>query len=106
MKLKDATHKHILSGESIDSHALLEISTDMFGCISCDGSFVPLNSAWEDTLGFTELELQSQQWWMFVHPDDRQQTLARVEKVQTGERDSVNFENRFQSKDTDYTWFR
>lgn len=106
MKLKDATHKHILSGESIDSHALLEISTDMFGCISCDGSFVPLNSAWEDTLGFTKLELQNQQWWMFVHPDDRQQTLARVEKVQTGERDSVSFENRFQSKDADYKWLK
>ena len=104
MTLKDATHKHILSGESIDSHCLLEISTDMFGCISADGSFVPLNSAWEDTLGFTELELQDQQWWAFVHPEDKQEMRAGVEKVETGERGSISFESRFQCKDTSYKW--
>ena len=106
MKFKDTPHEHILSGESVDSHCLLEISTDMFGCIGCADNFVPLNSAWEDTLGFTELELQSQQWWLFVHPEDREQTLASVEKVQTGERDNINFENRFQCKDTSYKWLK
>ncbi|MCY3744249.1 MAG: PAS domain S-box protein [Candidatus Poribacteria bacterium] len=106
MKLKDTTRKHILSGESIDSHCLLEISTDMFGCISSDGSFVPLNPAWEDTLGFTELELQNQQWWTFVHPEDKQEMLDSVEKVETGERDSIIFESRFQCKDTSYKWLR
>ena len=106
MKLKDATHKHILSEASIDSHCLLEISTDMFGCISCDGSFVPLNSAWADTLGFTELELQNQQWWTFVHPEDKQEMLDSVQKVETGERDSIIFESRFQCKDTAYKWLR
>ena len=106
MKFKDAPHENILSGESIDSHCLLEISTDMFGCIGCADNFVPLNSAWEDTLGFTELELQSQQWWLFVHPEDREQTLANVEKVQTGERDNISFESRFQCKDTSYKWLK
>ena len=106
MKFKDTPHGHILSGESVDSHCLLEISTDMFGCIGCADNFVPLNSAWEDTLGFTELELQSQQWWLFVHPEDREQTLASVEKVQTGERDNINFESRFQCKDTSYKWLK
>ena len=106
MKFKDTPHEHILSGESVDSHCLLEISTDMFGCIGCADNFVPLNSAWGDTLGFTELELQSQQWWLFVHPEDREQTLASVEKVQTGERDNINFESRFQCKDTSYKWLK
>ena len=105
MKLKDAQHKHI-SGESIDAHCLLELSTDMFGCISCDGSFVPLNSAWEDVLGFTALELQNQQWPTFVHPEDRQEMLTEVERVETGESDSVNFENRFQCKDASYKWLK
>ncbi|RKU17319.1 hypothetical protein C6503_11130 [Candidatus Poribacteria bacterium] len=106
MKPKDTTHKHILSGEPIDSHCFLEISTDMFGCISCDGSFVPLNPAWEDTLGFTELELQNQQWWTFVHPEDKQEMLDGVEKVEAGERDTIIFESRFQCKDTSYKWLR
>ena len=106
MELKTATHKHILAEESIDSHCLLEISTDMFGYICSDGSFIPLNPAWEDTLGFTKLELQNQQWWMFVHPDDKEEMLAGVEKVETGEHGSIILENRFQCKDTAYKWLR
>ena len=106
MKFKDATQQHILSGDSIDSHCLLEISTDMFGCISADGGFVPLNSAWADTLGFTALELQNQHWWAFVHPEDKQEMLDSIEKVETGERDDVIFEIRFQCKDASYKWLR
>ena len=106
MKLKDTTHKHILSGEFIDSHCLLEISTDMFGCINCDGSFVPLNSAWEETVGFTELELQNQPWYAFIHSEDRQDARAKIEAVETGERDSVTFENRFQCKNESYKWLK
>ena len=106
MKFKDTPHEHILSGESVDSHCLLEISADMFGCIGCADNFVPLNSAWENTVGFTELELQSQQWWLFVHPEDREQVLANVEKVQTGEGDNISFESRFQCKDTSYKWLK
>ena len=106
MKHKDTTHKHILSEASIDSHCFLEISTDMFGCISCDGGFVPLNAAWEDTVGFTELELQNQPWYAFIHPEDRQDARAKIEKVETGERDSITFENRFQCKNESYKWLR
>ena len=106
MKLKDTTHKHILSEESIDSHCFLEISTDMFGCISCDGGFVPLNAAWEDTVGFTKLELQDQPWYTFIHPEDRQDARAKIESVETGESESVTFENRFQCKNESYKWLK
>ncbi|MCG9133234.1 PAS domain S-box protein [Candidatus Poribacteria bacterium] len=106
MALKDTTHKHILSGDPIDSYCLLEISTDMFGCVSCDGSFVPVNSAWEDTVGFTTLELQNQPWYTFIHPEDRQDARAKIEIIETGERDSVTFENRFQCKDESYKWLK
>lgn len=106
MAVKDTTHKHILSGERIDSYCLLEISTDMFGCVSCDGRFVPVNSAWEETLGFTTLELQNQPWYTFIHPEDRQDARAKIEIIETGERDSVTFENRFQCKDESYKWLK
>ena len=106
MKPKDATDKDISLTENVDPRCLLEVSTDMFGCIRSDGSFVPLNSVWEDTLGFTQAELQNQQWWTFVHPEDRDQTRAQIQKVQTGERDSLIFENRCQCEDTSYKWLR
>ena len=90
----------------IESNAFLEISTDMFGCINCDGSFVALNSVWEETLGFTQSELQNSEWHAFVHPTERQEMLTEIEKVKTGERDSVTFEIRFQCKDASYKWLK
>ena len=106
MKPKDEAHKHILTDEVVESNCLFEISADMFGCINCDGSFVALNSVWEETLGFTKLELQNPEWYMFVHPAERQEMLAEIEKVKTGKRHTVTFENRFQCKDTSYKWLR
>ena len=95
MKPKDTTHKPMLLAEPIDSH-----------CMSSDGSFITLNSAWEDTLGFTQLELQNQQWWTFVHPEDRQEARAKLEQIETAQHNSGTFENRFQGKDESYKWLR
>ena len=106
MEPKDEVRKHILTDEIVDPNCFLEISTDMFGCINSDGSFVPLNSVWEETLGFTKLELQSPEWYMFVHPADRQEMHAEIEKVETGKRPTVTFESRFQCKDASYKWLR
>ena len=106
MKLNDTTCKNTRPEDSIDLHALLAISADMFGCISCDGCFTPLNSAWEDTLGFTELELRSQPWSAFLHPDERVKAVARIEQVEAGEDHDVTFESRFRCKDESYKWFR
>ena len=106
MKPNDTTCKHTAPKDLVDFHSLLEVSTDMFGCLSCDGSFAPLNSAWEDTLGFTESELRNQQWWMFVHPEDRRKVIAKIEQVEVGEDDNVTFESRFQCKDESYKWLR
>ena len=106
MEPKDEARKHILTDEIVDPNCFLEISTDMFGCINSDGSFVPLNSVWQETLGFTKSELQSPEWYMFVHPADRQEMHAEIEKVETGKRPTVTFESRFQCKDESYKWLR
>ena len=105
MKPNDTTCKE-QTEDSIDFYGLLGISADMFACISCDGSFTPLNSAWADTLGFTELELQNQPWSAFVHPEDKQKAVAQIEKVETGEDHDATFESRFLCQDESYKWFR
>ncbi len=105
MKPNDTTRKE-QTVDSIDFDDLLGISTDMFARISCDGSFTPLNSAWADTLGFKELELQNQAWSAFVHPEDQQKAIAEIEKVETGENHKVAFESRFRCQDESYKWFR
>lgn len=105
MNLKSTTGKHILTDEMIEPRCLLEISTDMIGYISCDGSFVALNSVWEEVLGFTRLELQNSEWSSFIHPEEREEVLTEIEKVKTGKRVRP-FENRFQCKDASYRWLK
>ncbi len=105
-QLKNATCKPGVIEDTVDLNSFFEVSSDMFGYISCDDSFVALNSAWENTLGFTLPELQRQQWDMLIHPEDRRETLAAIEKVKNGERENITFENRFESKDGSYKWLR
>ena len=105
-QLKNATCKPDVTEDPVELDSFFEVSSEMFGYIGCDGSFVALNSAWKDTLGFTVSELQGREWDTLIHPDHRQETLTEIEKVKTGERESVTFENRFQCKDTSYKWLK
>ncbi|MDD9972679.1 MAG: PAS domain S-box protein [Candidatus Poribacteria bacterium] len=106
MEPKDDVRKHILTDEIVDPNCLLEISTDMFGYIDCDGSFIALNAVWEETLGFTKSELQSPEWYTFIHPEEQHEMHTEIEKVQTGKRHTSTFESRFQCKDASYKWLR
>ena len=105
-QLKNATRKPSVTEDTVNLNSFFEISSDMFGYISWDKSLFTLNSAWKDTLGFTLPELQGQQWDMLIHPEDRRDTLTEIEKLETGERESVTFENRFQCKDGSYKWLK
>ena len=105
-QIKNTTRNSSVTEESVELNYFFEASSDMFGYISCDDSLVTLNSAWTDTLGYTLPELQCLQWDTLIHPDDRHATLTEIQKVKTGERESVTFENRFQGKDTSFRWLK
>lgn len=105
-QLKNLTCKRNVTEDTVELNSFFEISSDMFGYISRDGSCVALNSAWQDTLGFTLPEIQNRQWDLLIHPADRQETLAKIEGVKTGKHESVTFENRFQCQDASYKWLR
>lgn len=87
---------------STETGHFLDISTEMFACLRFDGDFVPLNPAWEKTLGYTRAELQRQPWFSLIHPEDRDETLAAIGALKTGKRTTVAFENRVQCKDASY----
>jgi PAS domain S-box-containing protein len=80
------------------------VSIDMLCCLDFNGYFKRLNPAWERTLGFTVKELMSRPFIEFVHPDDRERTLAQNREVRAGGR-ALMFENRYLCKDGSYRWF-
>lgn len=77
---------------------------DMLCLLDFSGHFKRLNPAWERTLGFTIEELTSRPFIEFVHPDDRERTLAQNRHVREGGK-ALGFENRYLCKDGSYRWF-
>jgi PAS domain S-box-containing protein len=79
------------------------LSIDMLCIAHFSGYFIRLNPAWEKTLGFSRDELQSKPMFEFVHPDDRERTLAQNRAVRMGGQ-ALSFENRYLCKDGSYKW--
>ena len=80
---------------------LFALSLDLFCIAGFDGYFKLLNPAWEKTLGFTIEELLAQPNVDFIHPDDREATIAEGQKLVAGDY-TVSFENRYRCKDGSY----
>ncbi|MFH7026701.1 MAG: PAS domain S-box protein [Heteroscytonema crispum UTEX LB 1556] len=80
-----------------------EMSVDMLCIAGFDGYFQQLNPAWEETLGWTPEELKALPFIEFVHPEDREATLAQVQKLTQGA-GTIYFENRYRCKDNSWRW--
>ena len=80
-----------------------EVSLDLICMAGFDGYFKRLNPAWERTLGFTAQELLAEPYLHFVHPDDRDATIAAAARAVRGKH-VISFENRYRAKDGPYRW--
>jgi PAS domain S-box-containing protein len=87
-----------------DRDRFFNLSLDMLAIANFEGYFIRLNSAWEQTLGFTLEELMAQPYLNLVHPDDRAVTIAAAQGLNIGQV-AINFENRYRCKDGSYRWF-
>ena len=82
---------------------LFVLSLDMLCIAGFDGYFKQLNPAWEKALGWTLAELMAVPFLDLVHPEDVDSTLREMQKLRLGGT-TIDFENRFRTKDGEYRW--
>ena len=90
------------ASDSLTNSVFLQMSSDMFGYIHLDGTFLPLNPAWEKTLGFSWAELQAHSWIELIHPDDQESSLDKLTKLESENQQTITIENRFKCKNGDF----
>jgi PAS domain S-box-containing protein len=89
------------AGEILEK--FFDASLDLLCFADFNGYFRRLNPAWERVLGFTTEELCRQPFLEFIHPDDRDSTIAEMHKL-SGGANTISFENRYRRKDGSYRW--
>jgi PAS domain S-box-containing protein len=82
---------------------MFNLSPDLFCIADFHGHFKQLNPAWERTLGHSLHDLMTKPFVDFVHPDDRERTIAEHQRVLQG-RPSEKFENRYRCRDGSWKW--
>lgn len=72
---------------------------------SQEGFFLWVNSQWEKLTGWTADELTSKPWLEFVHPDDKEKTIAAADMMKY--KGVANFENRYKHANGNvWLWLR
>ncbi|HCV42647.1 MAG TPA: hypothetical protein DGH68_04115, partial [Bacteroidetes bacterium] len=76
---------------------------DLLCIADTDGYFRRLNKEWESALGYPIKELEGKRFLDFVHPDDMEATLQAIAQL-GGQKQVLNFVNRYRSSDGSYRW--
>ncbi len=98
-----ALSRHDAARAVREAEAFFSVAIELFCFLDFNGYFKRLNPAWERTLGFTREELMARPFIDFVHPDDRERTLAQNTAVRAGGQ-AIEFENRYLCKDGSFRW--
>jgi len=99
----DALARAIRTEEELER--FFELSIDMLGVASFDGYFTRVNPAFERVLGYSVEEVRRESFVSFVHPGDREATVAELERISRGAQ-TVAFENRYRTSSGGYRWLQ
>jgi diguanylate cyclase (GGDEF)-like protein/PAS domain S-box-containing protein len=81
-----------------------EMASDLSCTAGFDGYFKSVNPAWRRTFGYSAEEIMSRPFVEFVHPDDRENTIAESARLVTESAETVSFVNRYRAKGGSYRW--
>lgn len=87
--------------KSKELETFFTVAIDLLCIASIDGKFIKLNKAWENTLGYSNNELENKFFMDYVHPDDTQITQDALEKL-SDQNPILKFVNRYKTKQGDY----
>ncbi|MEW5747717.1 MAG: PAS domain S-box protein [Candidatus Thermoplasmatota archaeon] len=82
---------------------LFNLSIDMICFAGFDGYFKQLNPAWNRSLGWNDKDLSARPYIEYVHPDDRERTMAAASDLAKG-LPVTGFVNRYRCADGSYKW--
>ncbi|MCW2924686.1 MAG: sensory box histidine kinase [Thermoleophilia bacterium] len=80
-----------------------DLAQDMLCTATPDGLFATVNESWTRILGWSRDELTTIPFVDFVHPEDRERTIAETAKLAAGAR-TVDFRNRYRNSSGGYHW--
>jgi len=87
---RDEDARLAIEVQLLQSSRYFDLSRDLLCTSGFDGVFRQLNSAWTETLGWSEAELRSRPYVEFVHPDDRARTVRETAGLSRGARRLVH----------------
>ena len=82
---------------------LFDVTQDLLCVIGFDDRIKYLNGSWEIVLGYPRAEVMTSSLVERVHAEDREATVADIEKVRAGT-PTKSFANRMRCKDGAYKW--
>jgi PAS domain S-box-containing protein len=80
---------------------IFHLSSDLIAVADFEGHLTRVNPAVEQILGYTVEEFLARSYLQFVHPDDREKTVAAADRIRQGKK-VESFESRYVRKDGSY----
>ncbi len=90
---------------AIDLQAIFQLSLDLICVADIDRStFLHVNPAFTEVLGYCEQELLGVSYLKFIHPEDLEPTRRVIDECLRQGKKILNFKNRYRCKSGEYRW--